>query len=104
MDDETVTICTGLFLVGGVALIGLNGCNRQHPPSKAAKEPPQVLDIAVVGMARSVIDKAKGVETMLERQAIGQQRLVRKGLHTLENWNSWTQRMSSSLQATIQLV
>ena len=65
MDDETVNICTGIFLVGGVALIGLNGCNRQHPPSKAVKEPPQVLDIAVVGMARSAIDKAKGVETML---------------------------------------
>jgi hypothetical protein len=48
-----------------VSLIGLNGCNRQDPPSKVGKELPQVPDTAVGGMARGAIDKARGVETML---------------------------------------
>ena len=64
MDDEAVDICAGLFLVGGVA-DGPNGCDRQVPPPKAVKELPQVPDTAVGGMARSAIDKAKGVETTL---------------------------------------
>ena len=48
-----------------VSLMGLNGCNRQDPPPKAVKKLPQVSDTAVGGMARSAIDKAKGVETTL---------------------------------------
>lgn len=49
MDDETVDICTGLFL-SVVSLIGLNGCNRQDPPQDAEKELPQVPGTAVGGM------------------------------------------------------
>jgi len=64
MDDETVDIRAGLFLVGGVA-VGLNGCDRQGPPPKAVKKPPQVLDTAVGETAKRAIDKAKGVETTL---------------------------------------
>ena len=45
--------------------IGLNGCDRQVPPTNAVKEPPHVPDTAVGGMARSAIDKAKGVERTL---------------------------------------
>lgn len=59
------------FSLSVVPLIGLNGCNRQDPPLNALKELPQVPDTAVSGMARSAIEKAKGVETMLERLAIG---------------------------------
>ena len=54
-----------VFSLSVVLLIGLNGCGRQVPPPKAVKELPQVLDTAVGGMARSAIDKAKGVETAL---------------------------------------
>ena len=54
-----------VFSLLAVSLIGLNGCNRQDPPSKAVKEIPQVSDTAVGGMAGSSIDKAKGVETTL---------------------------------------
>lgn len=64
--------------------MGLNGCNRQDPPPNAVKELPQVPDTAVGGMARSAIDKAKGVETTLGRQAIGQPRPVRKGRRKLQ--------------------
>ena len=52
-----------VFSLSGVLLMGLNGCDRQDPPSKAVKELPQLPDTAVGGMARSAIDKAKGVET-----------------------------------------
>ena len=48
-----------------VPLMGLNGCDRQVPPPKAVKEPPQVLGTTVGGMARSAIGKAKGVEATL---------------------------------------
>ena len=50
--------------VGGVA-DGLDGCDRQDPPTKAVKELPQLLDTAGGGMDRSAIDKAKRVETTL---------------------------------------
>ena len=59
------------FSLSVVPLIGLSGCNRQDPPLNALRELPQVPDTAVSGMARSAIEKAKGVETMLERLAIG---------------------------------
>ena len=49
-----------------VSLMGLNGCDRQDPRPMAVKELPQLPDTAVGGMARSAIDKAKGVETTLE--------------------------------------
>ena len=55
-----------VFSLSVVSLMGLNGCDRQVPPPKAVKELPQVPDTAVGEMARSVIDKAKGVETTLE--------------------------------------
>ena len=45
--------------------IGLLGCDRQAPPSKAVKELPQVPDPAMGGMAGSAMDKAKGVETTI---------------------------------------
>ena len=45
--------------------IGLNGCDRQVPPPKSVKELPQVPDTAVGGIARSSIEKAKGVEATL---------------------------------------
>jgi hypothetical protein len=54
-----------VFSLSAVSLIGLNGYDRQVPPPNAVKEPPQVLDTAVGGMARSAIDKAKGVERTL---------------------------------------
>ncbi len=97
MDNETVNICTGLFFVGGVALISLNECNRQDLPPKAVKEPPQVLDTAVGGMARSAIGKAKGVETMLGKAGNRTAEISKEGRHTPEIWNSWTQWMSFSL-------
>jgi len=53
------------FSLSVVSLVGLNGCDRQGPPPKAVKEPPQVPDTAVGGMARRAIDKVKGVETTL---------------------------------------
>jgi hypothetical protein len=55
-----------VFSLSVVSLIGLNGCNRQGLPPNAVKELPQVPDTAVGGMARSAIEKAKGVETTLE--------------------------------------
>jgi hypothetical protein len=67
-----------------VSLMGLNGCDRQVPPLKAVEEPPQVLDTAVGGMARSAIEKAKRVETTLGDPAIGQPRPVRRGRRKLE--------------------
>jgi hypothetical protein len=45
--------------------MGLNGCDRQDPHPKAVKELPQLPETAVGGMARSAIDKAKGIETTL---------------------------------------
>jgi hypothetical protein len=60
-----LSISVLVFSLPVVSLMGLNGCDRQIPPPKAVKEPPQVLDTAVGGMARSAIDKAKGVETTL---------------------------------------
>lgn len=62
-----LSISVRVFSLSVVSLIGLNGCNRQDPPPNALKELPQVPDTAVGGMARSTIDKAKGVETMLEK-------------------------------------
>lgn len=64
MNDETIDIGTGLFLIGGVA-DEPKRCGRQDPPPKAAKELPQLPDTAVGGMARSAINKAEGVETTL---------------------------------------
>ena len=55
-----------VFSLSVMSLMGLYGCDRQVLHPKAAKEPPQVLDTAVGGMDRSVIDKANGVETMLD--------------------------------------
>ncbi|MGH7148274.1 MAG: hypothetical protein ACREIJ_10305 [Nitrospiraceae bacterium] len=60
-----LSISVLVFSLLMVSLMGLNGCNRQGPPPKAVKQLPQVPDTAVGGMARSAIDKAKGVETML---------------------------------------
>ena len=54
-----------VFSLSVVSLMGLNGCSRQDPPPNAVKELRQVRDTAVGGMARSAIDKAKGVETTL---------------------------------------
>ena len=70
MDDETV-IAALVFPLLVVSLIGLNGCNRQDPPLNAVKELSQAPDTVVGRMARSAIDEAKGVETMLEDTAIG---------------------------------
>jgi hypothetical protein len=61
-----LSIAALVFSLSVVSLIGLNGCNRQDPPPNAVKELPQVPDTAVGRMAWSAIDKAKGVETMLE--------------------------------------
>ena len=55
------------FVLSVVSQIGPNGCNRQDPLPNALKELPQVPDAAVGRMARSPIDKAKGVETMFEK-------------------------------------
>jgi hypothetical protein len=60
-----LSISVLVFSLSVVSLIGLNGCNRQDPPPKLGKELPQVPDTAVGGMARGVINKAKGVETTL---------------------------------------
>ena len=54
------------FFLSAVSLMSLNGCDRQNPAPKAVKEPLQLPDTAIGGTARSTIDKAKGVETMLE--------------------------------------
>jgi len=54
-----------VFFLSAVLLMGLTGCDRQDPPPKVMKELPQLPDTAVGGMARSAIDKAKGVETTL---------------------------------------
>ena len=48
-----------------VSLKSLNGCDRQDLPPKTLKEIPQLPETAVGGMARSAIDKAKGVETTI---------------------------------------
>lgn len=45
--------------------MALNGCDRQDPPPKAVKELRQLPDTTVGRVARSAIDKAKGVETTL---------------------------------------
>ena len=103
MDDETVDICTGLFLVGGVA-DGPDGCNRQALSPKAVKELPQVHDTAVVGWPKARSTRPRELRQCWERQAIGQPRPVRKGRRKPEIWNSWTWRMSSSLHTPIQLV
>ena len=48
-----------------VSLFSLNGCDRQDPLPKVVKELPQLPETAAGGMARSVIEKAKGVETTI---------------------------------------
>lgn len=53
-----------VFLVAWSAT-GLCGCDRQVPPPKAVKELPQPPETVVGGMARSAIEKAKGVEATL---------------------------------------
>jgi hypothetical protein len=60
-----LSISVLVFSLSVVSLMGLNGGDRQVPPPNAVKEPPQVPDTAVGGMARRAIDKAKGVETTL---------------------------------------
>ena len=60
-----LSISVLVFSLSVVWLMGLNGCDRQGPPPKAVKELPQLPDTTVGGMARSAIDKAKGVETTL---------------------------------------
>jgi hypothetical protein len=60
-----LSISVLVFSLSVVLLMGLNGCDRQDPPSKAVKELPQLPDTAVGGMARSAIDRAKEVETTL---------------------------------------
>ena len=60
-----LSISVLVFSLSVVSLMGLNRCDRQIPPPKAVKELPQVPDTAVGGMARSAIDKAKGIETTL---------------------------------------
>jgi len=64
MDDETIDIRTGLFLVDGVA-DRPERMQSSGPSPEGGEKPPQVLDIAVGGMARSAIDRAKQVETTL---------------------------------------
>ena len=54
------------FFLSAVSLMSLNGCDGQSPAPKAVKEPLQLPDTAIGGTARSTIDKAKGVETMLK--------------------------------------
>jgi len=54
-----------VFSLSVVSLMGLNGCDRQDPPSKTVHELSQLPDTAVGGMARSATDKAKEVETTL---------------------------------------
>ena len=66
-----LSIAALVFSLSVLSLLGLNGCNRQDPLPNAVKELPQVPDTAVGGMARSPIDKVKGVEAMLEDTAIG---------------------------------
>jgi hypothetical protein len=63
MKNPSMFVLVISFVV--ISLIGLFGCERQVPPPKAIKELPQVSDTAVDGIARSAIDKAKGVETTL---------------------------------------
>lgn len=60
-----LSISVLIFSLLVVSLMGLNGCDRQDPAPKAVKEPPQSPDTAIGGLARSTIDKAKGVETTL---------------------------------------
>jgi hypothetical protein len=60
-----LSISVLVFSLSVVSSMGLNGCDRQVPPPKAVKELPQVPDTAVGGMARSAIEKAKGVEATL---------------------------------------
>ncbi len=48
-----------------VSLFSLKGCDRQDPLPKVVKELPQLPETAAGGMARSAIEKAKGVETTL---------------------------------------
>lgn len=67
-----------------VSLFSLKGCDRQDPLPKVVKELPQLPETAAGGMARSAIEKAKGVRQRWERQAIGQPRPVRKGRHKPE--------------------
>jgi hypothetical protein len=62
-----LSISVLVFSLLVVSLIGLDGCNRQDPPPNTVKELPQVPVTAVGGMARRVIDKAKGVETNVGR-------------------------------------
>ena len=60
-----LSISVLVFSLSVVSLMSLKGCDHQDPPPKAVKELPQLPDTAVGGMARSAIDKAKGVETTL---------------------------------------
>jgi hypothetical protein len=54
-----------VFCLSVVSLITLNGCDRQDPQPKALKGLSQLPKTAAGGMARSAIDKAKGVETTI---------------------------------------
>lgn len=89
MDDETV-IPVLVFSLSVVVLIGLNGCDRQDPPSKTVHKLSQLPDTVVGGMARSAIDKAKKLRQRWERLAIGQSRPVRKGRRKPEMLKVWT--------------
>ena len=60
-----LSISVLFFSLSVVSLMGLNGCDCQDPSPKAVKELPQLPGTAVGGIARSAIDKAKGVETTL---------------------------------------
>jgi hypothetical protein len=50
-----------VFSLSVVSLTDLNGCDRQVPPPKAVKEPAQIPDTEVGGMAGSAIAKPKGL-------------------------------------------
>ncbi len=64
MDDETA-IPGLVFSLSVVSPIGLNGSDRQDPPSKTMHKLSQLPATVVGGMARSAIDKAREVETTL---------------------------------------
>ena len=87
-----------------VPLMGLNGCDRQDPPSKTVHEFSQHPAQRLVGWPGARSTRPRKLRQRWERPAIGQSRPVREGRRKPEMLNVLTLWMSSSLHATIQLV
>jgi len=102
MDDKrSISVRVGALSVS--SLIGLNGCERQDPPTGLARNFRRSLKQWSVGWPEGR-DKAREWSLWGERHAIGQLRSVRRGRRKAKTWNAWLWRISSSQHATKNLV